>query len=76
MNSHERRAEIVQTALQVGKVGRLELARWFSVSGVTIRTHLNQLVRQGLLVCASTSPRSGRQNQIGSSPTRSTRCRD
>lgn len=46
----ERQHEILQLALRAGKVTVDDLARRFAVSGVTIRSDLNTLHRNGLLV--------------------------
>jgi DeoR family transcriptional regulator of aga operon len=50
MNATERRHEIVQMALVVGKVDVERLVDRFCVSGVTILSDLNALDRMGLLV--------------------------
>jgi DeoR family transcriptional regulator of aga operon len=52
MNTIERRHDIVQTALSLGKVEVTELARKYGVSEVTVRTDLNILDQKGLLVRA------------------------
>lgn len=50
LRSTERRHEIVQLALTMGKVDVADLARHFSTSEVTIRSDLNLLGNRGLLV--------------------------
>lgn len=50
MNTLERRHQIVQTAITIGKVYVCDLVKEYNVSAVTIRTDLNHLHQHNLLV--------------------------